>query len=100
MVTDDLNNKSVDELKAEIRELENAAKELNKSIKDRENAIVELIAKCKVGDRIVMTTYSGKESVYEITKRQAGFSLGAVRYWGKLVKKDGSLGQLDTDLMG
>ncbi|MBU2852929.1 hypothetical protein [Acidithiobacillus ferriphilus] len=98
MIAEGLSGKSVDELKAEILEMENAVKELKKSIKDRESAIVELIAKYKVGDRVVVMDYSGRESVYKITERRIEFSLGDVRYWGKLVKKDGSLGQLDTDL--
>ncbi|MCL4525212.1 MAG: hypothetical protein M1492_01710 [Gammaproteobacteria bacterium] len=98
MNTDNLRGKSVDELKAEIKELEKSVKELNQSIKDREDAIVVLIAEFQVGDRVVMTNYRGKESVYVITERSAGFALDRVRYWGKLIKKDGSLGVLKTDL--
>ena len=104
MSIEELNGKTVEQLKAEIKELEKSVKELNQSIKDRENAIVELIAEFQVGDRVVRTDYKietdhkGKESVYVITKRQIGAFGDGVHYWGKIIKKDGSLGQLDTDL--
>ncbi len=105
MSAEGLNSKkSVDELKTEIRELENLVKEIKESIKDRENAIVELIAEFQMGDRVIKTDYKietdhkGKESVYIITERRAGYAASSVRYWGKLIKKDGSLGALETDL--
>ena len=98
MSTEDLSVKSVYQLKAEIRELENIAKELRKSIKDREDAIVELVAQFTVGDRVVVADYKGKDLVYEITKRQIGLSFRPVRYWGNLVKKNGDLGKVEVEL--
>ncbi len=98
MSIEELNGKTVEQLRAEIKELEKSVKEFNQSIKDRENAIVEKIAEFQVGDRVVRADYRGKESVYEITNRRAGYTLDRVFYWGKLIKKDGSLGVLETDL--
>lgn len=77
MIAENLLNKSVDDLKHEIVGLRNA-------IEAREDAIVQLIAKCDIGDQVVVTDIRGKESVYVITDRRRGYTLGAVRYWGRL----------------
>ena len=92
MVTDDLLNKSVDELKAEIESLEASDCAANQRIKDCGTAIIEKTAEFQVGERvIVVEDYAGEERVYEITERLANLRLTGVDYRGRLIMKDGSL---------
>lgn len=90
--------KQVAELTAEIEEMELSIKKLRDAIQEKEAAILELVASYRVGDRVIVTNYRNKEVVYEISRLSTGFARKSVRYYGKMIKKDGTLGKIDTDL--
>lgn len=97
--SDQLQDKTVDELKALVYERESAAKLIHEEIKVIESVLVCKVAEFEIGEHVrVVDTVRGKERVYEITDRRPGFSLGNVRYWGRIVKKDGNLGTLNRDI--
>jgi hypothetical protein len=96
--SDQLQDKTVDELKALVYERESAAKLIHEEIKVIESVLVCKVAEFEIGERVLVKEYTGKEAVYEITDRRPGFSFGNVRYWGRVVKKDGNLGKLNRDI--
>lgn len=96
--SDQLQDKTVDELKALVYERESAAKLIREEIKVIESVLVCKVAEFEIGERVLVKEYTGKEAVYEITDCRPGFSLGNVRYWGRVVKKAGNLGKLNRDI--
>ncbi|MDD3759781.1 MAG: hypothetical protein PHO57_03005 [Acidithiobacillus sp.] len=91
-------NQSIEELKSSICDLDEKANAIRSEIKFLESLLVSKVAEFSVGERVLVTETNGKQSVFEIAKRSPGFSIGNVRYWGRMVKKDGSLGKLDRDI--
>ncbi|MCL4525560.1 MAG: hypothetical protein M1492_03500 [Gammaproteobacteria bacterium] len=96
----DLVAMSREELKAEVRAIENTTRLFNDRRKQCRSLIADKIAEFQIGERVNVRKMFGKETLqlFEITNITLGFSDRSVTYRAKRINKDGSLGKVETDI--
>ncbi len=85
------------DLRAAIKEQQFIIRQANSEIIKLEGELANLLAEFKIGDKVYCSNFQGR-SVCVITKVKWGY--GGVKYVGKRIKKDGTLGVQEYELYG
>ena len=94
-----MDENKVDILKAQLLEFKDARDKINNDIKETNQKMADLIARFKIGDRVI--DKSDKE--FEVSRINVGEAWRdksniTITYYGHKVKKDGNLGKLEQQL--